>query len=53
MADYDPAFSQEVFENVDFGSEIKMCMQCGVCAASCPLSLVMDKPPRQVFTLIP
>lgn len=50
--DYDPAFAQEVFENVDFGDEIKMCMQCGVCAASCPLSLQMDHPPRQIFALI-
>lgn len=49
---YAPSFAQEVFENVDFGEEIKMCMQCGVCAASCPLSLQMDHPPRQIFTLI-
>jgi len=49
---YDPSFAREVFENVDFGDEIKMCMQCGVCAASCPLSLQMDHPPRQIFTLI-
>jgi quinone-modifying oxidoreductase subunit QmoC len=49
---YDPAFAREVFENVDFGDEIKMCMQCGVCAASCPLSLQMDHPPRQIFSMI-
>lgn len=49
---YDPSFAREVFENVDFGHEIKMCMQCGVCAASCPLSPQMDHPPRQIFTLI-
>jgi quinone-modifying oxidoreductase subunit QmoC len=49
---YDPSFAREVFENVDFGHEIKMCMQCGVCAASCPLSLQMDHPPRQIFALI-
>lgn len=52
MANYDPSFAREVFQNVDFGEEIKMCMQCGVCAASCPLSTEMDYPPRQVFTLI-
>jgi len=52
MGSYDPSFAKEVFENVDFGDEIKMCMQCGVCAASCPLSLQMDHPPRQIFTLI-
>jgi quinone-modifying oxidoreductase subunit QmoC len=49
---YDPSFAQEVFQNVDAGEEIKMCMQCGVCAASCPLCLQMDYPPRQVFTMI-
>ncbi|MBW1819399.1 MAG: 4Fe-4S dicluster domain-containing protein, partial [Deltaproteobacteria bacterium] len=52
MTNYDPSFAQEVFENVDAGEEIKMCMNCGVCAASCPLSLEMDYPPRQVFNLI-
>jgi len=49
---YESTFAEEVFENVDFGEEIKMCMQCGVCAASCPLSLKMDHPPRQLFTMI-
>ena len=52
MGSYDPSFAQEVFDKVDFGEEIKMCMQCGVCAASCPLSMEMDYPPRQVFTMI-
>jgi quinone-modifying oxidoreductase, subunit QmoC len=49
---YDPSFANEVFNNVDSGEEIKMCMQCGVCAASCPLRHEMDYPPRQLFTLI-
>jgi quinone-modifying oxidoreductase subunit QmoC len=49
---YDPSFSKEVFENVDSGEEIKMCMQCGICAGSCPLRHEMDYPPRQIFTLI-
>ena len=52
MGNYNPSFAQEVFGKVDFGEEIKMCMQCGVCAASCPLSMEMDYPPRQVFTMI-
>jgi quinone-modifying oxidoreductase subunit QmoC len=51
-ATYDPTFAAEVFEKVDSGEEIKMCMQCGVCAASCPLSQVMDFSPRKIFTLI-
>jgi quinone-modifying oxidoreductase subunit QmoC len=49
---YDQAFAREVYKHVDFGEEIKMCMQCGVCAASCPLSLQMDHPPRQIFAMI-
>jgi quinone-modifying oxidoreductase, subunit QmoC len=52
MAAYEPSFAQEVFGNVDFGEEIKMCMQCGVCAGSCPLRDHMDYPPRQIFSLI-
>jgi len=51
-AAYAPAFADEVFQKVDSGEEIKMCMQCGVCAASCPLALVMDFSPRKIFTLI-
>jgi len=51
-SDYNTSFAQEVFDNVDFGEEIKMCMQCGVCAASCPLSLQMDFSPRKIFSLI-
>ena len=49
---YDPSFAQEVFDNVDSGEEIKMCMQCGICAGSCPLRYEMDYPPRQIFALI-
>ena len=49
---YDPSFAREVFENVDAGEEIRMCMNCGVCAGSCPLSLRMDYPPRQIFQMI-
>ncbi len=49
---YNPSFAEEVFRNVDSGDEIKMCMNCGVCAASCPLREHMDYPPRQIFSLI-
>jgi len=49
---YDPSFAQEVFDNVDAGEEIKMCMQCGLCATSCPLRAHMDYPPRQIFSMI-
>lgn len=49
---YDPSFADEVFRLVDFGEEISKCMQCGVCAASCPLSLQMDHSPRKLFAMI-
>jgi heterodisulfide reductase subunit C2 len=52
MAAYEPSFAQEVSGKVDFGDEIKMCMQCGVCAGSCPLRDQMDYPPRQIFSLV-
>lgn len=51
-ANYNPSFANEVFQHVDFGEEIKACMQCGVCAGSCPLSLQMDFSPRNIFTMI-
>jgi len=49
---YDQSFAREVYQKVDAGDEIKMCMQCGVCAASCPLKDKMDLSPRKIFTLI-
>lgn len=49
---YDPNFANEVFANVDSAEEIKTCMQCGVCAASCPLSMHMEFPPRKIFAAI-
>jgi len=49
---YDQFFAREVYARVDSGEEIKMCMQCGVCAASCPLKDKMDLSPRKIFTLI-
>jgi quinone-modifying oxidoreductase subunit QmoC len=52
IVNYDPSFAQEVLDNVDAGEEIKMCMQCGVCAGSCPLREHMDYPPRQIFAMI-
>lgn len=51
-ANYHPSFAQEVYAEVDSGEQIKTCMQCGVCAASCPLAQVMDFSPRKIFALI-
>ena len=52
MVNYNPSFAGEVFRGVHSGDEIKMCMNCGVCAGSCPLREHMDYPPRQIFGLI-
>ncbi|MBW2143358.1 MAG: 4Fe-4S dicluster domain-containing protein [Deltaproteobacteria bacterium] len=49
---YDPSFAQEVFQNVDSGEEIKMCMQCGICGGSCPLRHEMDYTPRNIFMMV-
>ncbi|ADK84355.1 putative heterodisulfide reductase, C subunit [Desulfarculus baarsii DSM 2075] len=49
---YEPDFCNEVYEKVDCGSEIKQCMQCGVCGATCPLRDQMVYGPRQLWMLI-
>ncbi|MBF0510229.1 MAG: 4Fe-4S dicluster domain-containing protein [Deltaproteobacteria bacterium] len=49
---YDPTFANEVFKNVDSGEGIKTCMQCGVCAMSCPLKEHMEYSPRRIFALV-
>ncbi|MEW6184992.1 MAG: 4Fe-4S dicluster domain-containing protein [Thermodesulfobacteriota bacterium] len=49
---YDQSFAREVYEKVDAGDELKMCMQCGVCAGSCPLREKMDYSPRKIFALV-
>lgn len=50
--DYNQTFANEVYEKVDSGAEIKVCMQCGVCGATCPLRGEMKYGPRQIWTLI-
>ncbi|MEW5912286.1 MAG: 4Fe-4S dicluster domain-containing protein [Thermodesulfobacteriota bacterium] len=49
---YDKSFREEVYENVDSGEEIKLCMQCGVCGITCPLRDEMTYGPRQIWSLI-
>ena len=34
---YKGNFLKEVIENVEEGDQMSMCMQCGVCAGSCPM----------------
>lgn len=38
-------------EAVPGGERIKACIQCGTCTGSCPVSYLMDIPPREVMAL--
>jgi quinone-modifying oxidoreductase subunit QmoC len=37
---------------VEEGEWVKMCMQCGVCAGSCPLGNAWEHPPQEIFMMI-
>jgi len=45
-------FLKEVANNVEQGEWVKMCMQCGVCAGSCPLGPHWEHSPQEIFMLI-
>jgi quinone-modifying oxidoreductase subunit QmoC len=45
-------FLKEVEANVEMGDWVKMCMQCGVCAGSCPLGPHWEHPPQEIFMMI-
>ena len=45
-------FLKEVEANVEDGEWVKMCMQCGVCAGSCPLGPYWEHPPQELFMMI-
>jgi len=45
-------FLKEVEGNVEEGEWVKMCMQCGVCAGSCPLGPHWQHPPQEIFMMI-
>jgi quinone-modifying oxidoreductase subunit QmoC len=49
-AECDPKFAEWVTEIVG-GEKIRQCIQCGICSATCPLSLYMDYPPRKLVHL--
>ena len=48
---YDLNFAREIY-NLENGSYIKQCMQCGMCAISCATREIMDYSPRRLFNLI-
>lgn len=45
-------FFREVTANVEEGEWVRMCMQCGVCAGSCPLGPHWEHPPQEIFMMI-
>jgi quinone-modifying oxidoreductase subunit QmoC len=45
-------FLKEVQDNVEEGDWVKMCMQCGVCAGSCPLGDAWEHTPQKIFMMI-
>ena len=49
---YTNNFLKEVEQNVEEGDWVKMCMQCGVCAGSCPLGPHWAHPPQELFMMI-
>jgi quinone-modifying oxidoreductase subunit QmoC len=51
-APYGNDFLREVEERVDGGGWVKMCMQCGVCAGSCPLGPHWEHSPQKLFMMI-
>ena len=45
-------FLSEVEANVEEGEWVRMCMQCGVCAGSCPLGDHWEHTPQKLFMMI-
>ena len=52
VARYKNNFLREVEERVEEGDMVKMCMQCGVCAGSCPLGPHWEHSPQKIFMMI-
>ncbi len=49
---YDLSFAKWVYDNVNGGDKMALCMQCGVCSGSCPIGVQMDYGPRKLFQMI-
>jgi quinone-modifying oxidoreductase subunit QmoC len=52
VARYKNNFLKEVEANVEEGHWVKMCMQCGVCAGSCPFGPHWEHSPQKIFMMI-
>ncbi len=51
-AAYHNSFLREVEARVEEGNWVKMCMQCGVCAGSCPFGPHWEHSPQKLFMMI-
>ena len=49
---YDLGFARWVYQNINGGDKLSLCMQCGVCSGSCPIGTLMDHGPRKLFMMI-
>lgn len=49
---YDLSFARWVYDNVDGGDRMALCMQCGTCSGSCPIGPQMDFGPRKLFMMV-
>jgi len=49
---YRADFLREVEREVEGGEMVKMCMQCGVCAGSCPFGPHWQHSPQKLFMMI-
>ncbi len=49
---YQGDFLREVEREVEGGEWVRMCMQCGVCAGSCPLGPHWEHTPQKLFMMI-
>jgi quinone-modifying oxidoreductase, subunit QmoC len=52
VARYTNNFLKEVEDRVEEGHWVKMCMQCGVCAGSCPFGPHWEHSPQKIFMMI-
>ncbi len=49
-ADLSPQFSEKIHQ-MDGGASLWRCIQCGLCSATCPLSIYMDYTPRRIMAM--
>ncbi len=52
LAKYRNSFLREIEDRVEEGEWVKMCMQCGVCAGSCPFGPDWEHSPQKIFMMI-